>query len=171
MHQPPDGAAFDIVLLAHVACVVVGFVTSATSAATATRVRRLTAEGFPLPEPLRRYFRPGVNWAGRTVYGIPVFGAALIAMSQGAYALADAWILAGLALFVGLALVAEGVVWPAERRLQDLVAAAGSDDAGPDEASAEARARTAREATLMTRGAMVAMLLLLAGTVLMIAQP
>ena len=62
----------------------------------------------PLPEPLRRYFRPGVNWAGRTIYGIPVFGFALLAMSR-AYALGDSWVLAGLVLFVGVALLAEGV--------------------------------------------------------------
>ena len=99
MHHQPDGAAFDIVLLLHVACVVVGLVTTATAAATATRLRRLLGSPLPLPEPLRRYFRPGVNWAGRTVYGIPVFGFALVAMSQGAYALGQGWVLGGLALF------------------------------------------------------------------------
>ena len=118
MHHQPDGAAFDIVLLLHVGCVVVGLVTAATAAATATRLRRLLGSPLPLPEPLRRYFRPGVNWAGRTVYGIPVFGFALLAMSQGAYALGDGWVLGGLALFAGIALLGEGVLWPAERRLQ-----------------------------------------------------
>ena len=54
-----------------------------TAAATASRLRRLWASPAPLPEPLRRYFRPGFNWAGRFVYGIPVFGFALIAMSHG----------------------------------------------------------------------------------------
>ena len=38
MHHQPDGAAFDIVLLLHVACVVVGVVTTAAAAATATRM-------------------------------------------------------------------------------------------------------------------------------------
>ena len=95
MHHQPDGPAFDIVLLLHVGCVVVGLVTTATAAATASRLRRLLGSPLPLPEPLRRYFRPGVNWAGRTVYGIPVFGFALIAMSQGAYALGDGWVLGG----------------------------------------------------------------------------
>src|ERR1700689_52285 len=120
MHQQPDGPAFDIVLLLHVGCVVVGLVTTATAAATATRLRRLLASPLPLPEPLRRYFRPGVNWAGRTVYGIPVFGFALIAMSQGAY------VLGGLPIFAALVLMGEGVLWPAEQRLQMALAA---DDA------------------------------------------
>ena len=93
MHNQPSGAAFDVVLLLHVACVVVGIVTVATAAATARRLGRLARTAAPLPETLRRYFRPGVNWAGRTIYGIPVFGFALLGMSQGAYALGDGWVL------------------------------------------------------------------------------
>ena len=108
MHHQPDGPAFDILLLLHVGCVVVGLVATATAAATASRLRRLLGSPLPLPEPLRRYFRPGVNWAGRTVYGIPVFGFALIAMSQGAYALGDGWVLGGVAIFAALALVVRG---------------------------------------------------------------
>ena len=83
MHNQPSGAAFDVVLLLHVACVVVGIVTVATAAATARRLGRLVRTAAPLPEPLRRYFRPGVNWAGRTIYGIPVFGFALLGHEPG----------------------------------------------------------------------------------------
>jgi uncharacterized membrane protein len=132
MHNQPSGAAFDVVLLLHVACVVVGIVTIATAAATARRLDRLARTTAPLPETLQRYFRPGVNWAGRTIYGIPVFGFALLGMSKGAYALTDAWVLLGLVLFVAAALLAECVLWPAERRLQHAVAAAGTPPAaGP----------------------------------------
>src|SRR5580704_15232067 len=163
MHQQPDGPAFDIVLLFHVACVVVGLVTTATAAATATRLRRLLGSPLPLPEPLRRYFRPGVNWAGRTVYGIPVFGFALIAMSQGAYALGDGWVLGGLAIFAALVLVGEGVLWPAEQRLQ--VALAADDPAAPQ--GPECPESPDHDATTMTRAAVAALVLLVAGTVLM----
>jgi uncharacterized membrane protein len=161
MHQQPDGPAFDIVLLLHVGCVVVGLVTTATAAATAARLRRRLGSPLALPETLRRYFRPGVNWAGRTVYGIPVFGFALIAMSQGAYALGDGWVLGGLTIFAALVLVGEGVLWPAERRLQVTLAA---DDA-------EAPESLGRDATSMERAAVAALVLLVAGTVLMLAQP
>jgi hypothetical protein len=161
MHQQPDGPAFDIVLLLHVGCVVVGLVTTATAAATASRLRRLVGSPLPLPGPLRRYFRPGVNWAGRTVYGIPVFGFALIAMSQGAYALGDGWVLGGLTIFAALVLVGEGVLWPAERRLQ--VALTADDD--------DATKSLDRDATSMERAAVAALVLLVAGTVLMLAQP
>jgi uncharacterized membrane protein len=164
MHHQPDGPAFDIVLLLHVGCVVVGLVTTATAAATATRLRRLLGSPLPLPEPLRRYFRPGVNWAGRTVYGIPVFGFALIAMSQGAYALGDGWVLGGLTIFAALALVEEGVLWPSEHRLQ--VALAADDAEAP-----ESRVFLRHDATSMSRAAGGAVVLLVAGTVLMVAQP
>ncbi|HVT42579.1 MAG TPA: hypothetical protein VHD39_06300 [Acidimicrobiales bacterium] len=172
MHQP-DGAAFDIVLLLHVACVVVGLVTTTAAVATASRLRRLLQAGGPLPEPLRRYFRPGINWAGRTIYGIPVFGFALIAMSQGAYALRDGWILGGLALFAGAALLAEGVLWPAERRLQRGLAA--GPEPGPVDTTAtpaaEAVPAVEADAKAMGRAAAVTLVLFILGTVLMIAQP
>jgi uncharacterized membrane protein len=164
MHHQPDGAAFDIVLLLHVACVVVGLVTTATAAATATRLRRLLGSPRPLPETLRRYFRPGINWAGRTVYGIPVFGFALLAMSQGAYALGQGWVLGGLAIFAAVALLGEGVLWPAEQRLQAALSAGEAGDAQP-------AASLDHDASAMARAAVAALVLLVAGTVLMIAQP
>ena len=80
-----------------------------------------------MPEPLRRYFRPGTNWAGRTIYGIPVFGLVLIAMSQGAYALGQGWVIGGLAIFAALAYVGEGVLWPAEQRLQVALSRAATE--------------------------------------------
>jgi uncharacterized membrane protein len=166
MHHQPDGAAFDVVLLLHVGCVVVGLVTTTTAATTATRLRRLVRASAPVPEPLRRYFRPGVNWAGRTIYGIPAFGFALLAMSQGAYALGDGWVLGGLALFVVVALLAEGVMWPAERRLQMAVDSAGTTG-GPLPGAGAMEG----DATSMARAAGAALVLLVVAVVVMIAQP
>jgi uncharacterized membrane protein len=166
MHHQPSGAAFDVVLLLHVACVLAALVTTITAAATASRLRRLLGAGAPIPEALQRYFQPGVNWAGRAIYGIPVFGFALLAMSDGAYALGDGWVLAGLVLFVAAAAVCEGVLWPAERRVQTAVSRPGAG-AGP----AEVPGPTAGDVALIARAALVALVLLLAGTVVMVAQP
>src|SRR6185437_10037276 len=173
VHQP-GGAAYDIVLLLHVACVVVGLVTTTAAAATASRLRRVVRSPGPLPDPLRRYFRPGVNWAGRAIYGIPVFGFALLGMSHGAYALTDAWVLIGLVLFVLLALVAECVLWPAERRLQHAVAAAGTPAAGPEPAAPPAAISSGQmttDAARMEQAASVVLVLLVVATILMIVQP
>jgi hypothetical protein len=168
MHHQPDGVAFDILLLLHVGCVVVGIVTTTTAAATATRLRHLLGSSRPLPEPLRRYFRPGINWAGRTVYGIPVFGFALIALSQGAYALGQGWVLGGLAIFATLALVGEGALWPAEGRVQAALSQ-GVDEVGD---GGEVTEQTPdHDATVMSRAAVAALVLLVVGTVLMVAQP
>ena len=168
MHHQPDGTAFDIVLLLHAACAIAGVVTMLTATATAGRLRRLLSAAAPLPEALRRYFRPGVNWAGRTIYGVPVFGFALIAMSQGAYALGAGWILAGLALFAGVVLLGEGVVWPAERRLQAAVSAASEPAPTAAAAAAETMSRDARS---MAQGGGVALVLVVLGIVVMVAQP
>ena len=166
MHHQPSGAAFDVVLLLHVACVLAGLVTTVTAAATASRLRRLLGAGAPIPEALHRYFQPGVNWAGRAIYGIPVFGFALLAMSDGAYALGDGWVLAGLVLFLAAAALCEAVLWPAERRVQTAVSETGAGARSP-----EVPDPTAHDVTLMARAALVALVLLLAGTIVMVAQP
>jgi hypothetical protein len=167
VHHQPDGPAFDIVLLVHVGCVVVGLVTIVTSAATAGRLRKSLATALPLPEPVGRYFKPGTNWAGRVIWGIPVFGFALLAMSQGAYGLRDGWVMGGLAIFVVVALLAEGVLWPAERRLQSALA---GYPGGP-ETGTEPAPSVEHDARLMSLSAKAALVLLIAGTILMVAQP
>jgi hypothetical protein len=179
VHAQPQGPAFDIVLLLHVGCVVAGLATLVTSAATAARLRRLLRAGSPVPESVVRYFRPGVNWAGRVMYGIPVFGFALLAMSQGAFALSDGWVMAGLAVFVVVVLLAEGILWPAERRLQVAVSSAAGDgdgdgdgDAGGDAgAGAVVEPTVMRDAQLMIWSATAALVLLIVGTAIMVAQP
>ena len=164
VHHQPDGPAFDIVLILHVGCVVVGLTTTVASALSAARLRSLLRTAAPLPEGVQRYFRPGVNWAGRTLYGIPIFGFGLLALSHGAYGLHDGWIMGGLAIFVGVVLVAEGVLWPAERRLQlSLVAL-------PDRGAA-AEESVGRDARALELAAGLTLVLLVVGSALMVAQP
>jgi uncharacterized membrane protein len=166
MHHQPDGAAFDIVLLLHVGSAVVGLVSMAAAAATASRLRRTLRVPVPLPEQLRHYYRPGFNWAGRFVYGVPVFGFALIALSDGSYALGDGWILTGVALFAAVALLAEGVLWPTESRLKVAVAALE-----PVAGHHPAAGQMDRDATTVAWAAVAALVLLVGGMVVMVAQP
>ncbi|MGP0032049.1 MAG: hypothetical protein ACLPVF_16285 [Acidimicrobiales bacterium] len=177
MHDQPQGAAFDIVLLLHVACVLAGLATSVAAAATATRLRRHLRSGSPIPDAVLRYFRPGVNWAGRTLWGIPVFGFALLAMSGGVYALSDAWVAEGLAIFVVVAGLGEGVLWPTERRLQRALAERA---AAVEPGGTIGKAGTAGEAgdpslvratTAMSRAGYGAVVLLVLGMVIMLVQP
>jgi uncharacterized membrane protein len=162
VHQP-TGAAFDVVLILHVGCVLVGLATVIAAIAAAGGLRSGPA-GAPPSDAVARYFRPGINWAGRTLWGIPVFGFILLAMSHGAYSLHDGWVAGGLGIFVVLASLGEGVLWPTERRLQR-VAAATTEAAAVDSAVVH------RDAGLMLLVAWSALVLLVAGSVLMLVQP
>jgi hypothetical protein len=163
VHHQPDGPAFDIVLVLHVGCVVVGLFTMVTGASSATRLRKLLVATAPLPEVVVRYFRPGANWAGRTVYGIPVFGVTLLALSHGAYSFSDGWVTGGALILVLVVLVGEGALWPAERRLQQALVAGGG--------AFGAVAPALRDAKLMERSAAAVIVLLVVGSALMLAQP
>jgi hypothetical protein len=164
MHHQPDGPAFDVVLLLHVGCVVVTLVTLVAGLASAARLRTVLRASAPLSDPLLRYFRPGVNWAGRSIYGVPVFGFLLLALSHGAYSLRAGWVMSGLVVIIVAVLLTEYVLWPAERRLQvSLVPLPGG--------ATPAGEAVQRDAGLMAWSAALTLLLLVAGTALMVAQP
>jgi hypothetical protein len=171
-HHEPTGAAFDIVLVFHVICVLVGLGTVVASAVQAGRLRR--AGAGPVPPGLRAYFAPGVNWAGRSLYGVPVFGFALLGMSGGFFHLADGWVLWGLVLWVLAVFGAEWALWPAERRIQVALAAAGDpvhvNPSAPGVLPAVAGQVAAECRTIVWVGSGLAAALLLAGF-LMAAQP
>jgi len=159
-HHPPPGAGFDLLLLAHVACVIVGLGAIVVSGIQALRVLALPA-GSPVPPTLLRYFAPGVNWVGRTLYGVPVFGFALLAASGGAFDLGDEWVVLGLTLWGVAALCSEGLLWPSERRIQ--AALAGPEAPPPAALRSAARTIAALAALLVV--------VLITATVLMVAQP
>ncbi len=136
----PTGPAFDIVLLLHIGCVLIAIVTVVISAAQAGRLRGLGladpsrdpdlwAESPP-PAELLRYYRPGPNYAGRVIWGVPVFGFILLGLSHDYYRFGEAWILIGLAIFIVVALLGEVFLWPTERRLQRLVDVTVTEAAG-----------------------------------------
>ena len=182
----PTGAGFDLVLLAHVACVVVALVSVALSGVQAARLLVL-ATGTRPSAGLVRYYAPGVNWPGRAVYGVPAFGFALLGLSHQAYGIGDGWVLSGLVLWVGAAVLAEGVLWPAERQVQAGVAlaegmaeaavgrvpgpvadpAAGGLDGAPDRAAADVR----RSCRVVVASAATVVAILMVAVVLMVAQP
>ncbi len=111
------GPGYDIVLLAHVLAVVAAFGAVAVAGAYAVVVSR----PGPIPESVVRYYRPGVNWAGRVLFAVPVLGLVLMAMSNGDWTFSDTWIAIGLVLWVVAASLAEMALWPSERRLQEAV--------------------------------------------------
>jgi hypothetical protein len=123
------GAGYDIVLLAHVLSAVVGFGAVGVAGASAM----LLGRRMPPSDAVVRYYRPGINAAGRTLFLVPVLGCALIGMGQGAWSYSDGWVIAGLILWTMAAVAAELWLWPAERGLQRLLACEDttSVDLGP----------------------------------------
>lgn len=159
-HHHRLGAWFDLLLLAHVACVIVALGAVVVSGVQAVRI--LTLTGSPFPPTLRRYFAPGVNWVGRTLYGVPILGFALLATSGGVFDLGDDWVGIGLALWAAAALCSEAFLWPAERQIQNVLA--GSADP-PVPSTLRAPAQT------IAAMSVVLVVVLLTATVLMVAQP
>jgi hypothetical protein len=148
-------AAYDVVLLAHVLSALVALVVVAVAGGSALQLGR----SGPSTDALRRYYRPGTNWAGRTLFLVPILGVALIAMSGGDWSYSDDWIVIGLAVWSAAALLGELVLWPAERRLRAGVAR------GERAAALSAECRRAAGASLAV------CVLLVAATVVMVAKP
>ena len=94
---------------------------------------------------------------------MPLFGFALLGLSSRAYRLDDGWVLWGLVLWVVATLGAEGLLWPAERRVQVLLSAERAVG------SAAPELRQACLTVCLTAGGLAAVLVL--ATVLMVAQP
>ena len=105
---PSHSAAYDLVLLAHLLSALVGFGAVVVSGAFAV----VLARSGPESEALSRYYRPGVNWAGRVLFLVPVFGAILVLISKGAWSFSDRWVAIGLVLWVVVAFGAEMALWP-----------------------------------------------------------
>jgi hypothetical protein len=158
--RTPTGPAFTVVLIGHVAVVLIGLVTLVAGGLSAARL--LLANGRELPPSVRSYFSPGVNWAGRVLYLVPVFGAALLAMSHGADRVGDAWVLEGIGLWAGAVTLAEGFLWPAERRVQRALEAGDGAGAGSDVRKA------CRQICAAAAGASA---LVVAAMVVMVARP
>ncbi len=142
-------------------CAVVGFGAVVLTGLQAARARR--GPSAPGAAAVGRYFRPGTNWAGRVVYGVPVFGFAAVAASGGAWSTGDAFVVAGLVIWLASATLAEAVAWPGERRIQMLVTEGWADAGRTGELDRTCRrVMTAASAT----GA-----LFVAAVVVMVARP
>lgn len=175
---PPTGAAFDIVLILHVGCLLVGLASVLTTGIQAWRARGGPDDaGSPS---VARYFRPGINWPGRVLYLLLVFGFVLVAMSRGVYGFGDAFVQVGLVLWITAVATAEMVVWPGERTLQAIVSGHGAAHRparGPIEGDRESPLRWAatgearRVATRVALSAWAVCAVLVAATVVMVQKP
>ncbi|HXQ60340.1 MAG TPA: DUF2269 family protein [Acidimicrobiales bacterium] len=161
VHSVPTGAGYSVLLLLHVGCAVIGFGAVAVTGVQARRARR-GPEG-PGADGVRRYFRPGVNWAARALYGVPVFGFALVSASAGAFSSGDGFVVIGLGLWALSAVAAEVVLWPGERRIQTVVSGGWEASASDERFDSQCR-RVSGAATALS-------LVFLAAFVVMVGKP
>jgi uncharacterized membrane protein len=159
----PHSANFDLLLIVHVATALLSFGAVVTSGVQAARLRRSGGAGAGLG--VRRYFAPGINWAGRVLYGVPLSGFALLGASAGQFGPGEGWVVTGLVIWGLSALLAELILWPAERRIQGLLADA--IDAEPD----RARPGLRRECRAVSAAAGALGVAFIAAIVLMVARP
>jgi hypothetical protein len=166
----PTGAAYDLVLIGHVLCALAGLVTTAVSAVQATRLAGALAPSAaaPVPAGLRNYYVPGPHLAGRLLYGVPVFGGALLALSHGIFGLQDAWVESGIVLWIAAIVVCEAAVWPGENELGAHVGPAAPP---PDPGPAALGPDPARAARRVAGSAWTVVALLVVATGCMVLQP
>lgn len=150
---------YDIVMAAHVLAALVGFGALGSTGAYAAAARRVS-DPFSTAS-LARYFAPGANRAARAILLVPLLGGALLALGHGRD-VGRAWPWIGLASWTTAAAVASALLWPAERRIQQLLAGAATPEASAALASAARRAE---------RAAAVTSLLFVVAFVVMIWQP
>ena len=158
-----NGTAHGALVVLHVVSAVVGFGAVAVTGAYAAAAR---ASPDPLGEvPLIRYFRPGTNWAARTLLVIPVFGMALV-FSGHRSTVSEAWPWIGLGLWVVACGLASAVCWPAERAIQLWLAGRPDPNRGAVDLAGFRRACARAEWS-----AAAVSVCFVAAVVIMIAQP
>lgn len=167
------GPGYDVLVVLHVLSAVIGF---GAVGATGTYAGRARSVAEPRNDAnLRRYFRPGTNWAERVMLLTPVLGAALL-FGGDRSAVSQLWPWIGLGCWVLAAGVASAWSWPAERRIQAWLAAGA--DSGRSAAGAESGRSAASElgqfrdaCRVVQRGAFAIAVLFLVAVVVMIGQP
>lgn len=169
-----DSALYQVVLVAHILCAVVGFGSILVTGGYAGAARRGSAETSDtgqVSDGVRRYFRPGPNVASRFIYAVPVLGLAMAGMGGGGD-FGQSWLWVGTGLWLLAAGLAAGVVWPAEARMSSLVTAravgAAAEQAG---AAAELSGAVAQVGQRASRAAAVTDLAVVAAFVVMVARP
>ncbi len=181
----PNDALYQVVLVAHILCAVVGFGSIAVTGEYASAARRTSSAG-QVSDAVHRYFRPGPNLASRFIYAVPVLGLVMAGFG-GAGDLQQSWLWLGTGLWLLAAGLAIGVVWPAEAHISSLVSdesfvpagpgwgAAGTEFGEPGEVvgggEAVVRAAIARASRRASGAAAVMDLAVVAAFVVMIARP
>ncbi len=155
--------AYDILLIAHIACAFIGFGSIAVSSLAARRGR---SSADPASEPwVVRFFREGTDWPGRLIFLVPLFGLAML-FGGDRTDISKVWPWLGLGLWTVAVGFSTGLGWPAEADAQrSLAALCDGDDAEGSLSSFRAAC------TRMERSTQVATVCFVVAVALMLWQP
>jgi hypothetical protein len=157
--SPPRSTVFDLVLILHVGAVVISVVTvGALYAATMP----LNKVGATWPSSSVRFFGSAHEVAARSLYLIPLTGFLLLGVSQGHYDVSNGFVVAGLVLWVLAMMLGEGLVFPRRNRIHRMLQL---------DVDGDRLKEVARDAGALRWGVDGVLLLVVAGVVVMVAQP
>ncbi|NNN20271.1 MAG: hypothetical protein HKL84_10555 [Acidimicrobiaceae bacterium] len=146
---------YDVLLLAHIVCALGGFGANGLAGFYASQL-------YPRPsEAATRYFGSPRFLAEKLIYLVPVFGLILIGISRGPSELAKPWVLIGIAAWIAAVAIAHSVVWPAERRVSQLINT--PENEGEIQALGKRLARGAMALNLIFVTALVVMIIQIGG--------
>ena len=112
MRHAVNSPLYAVVTAFHVLAAVVGFGALGVTGTYAHAARRAASPSSVAS--LGRFFRPGRNWAARTVFVVPVLGGLLLALGHGQDGVRlFPWL--GLGIWTAAVGVASAAMWPAER--------------------------------------------------------
>ena len=103
---------FDVLLVLHVVCAVVGFGSVAISGVYGAAIRHPDQRASR--EETTRYFHSR-GWAELLILAVPVFGVAALALRPSGADFGDVWVIAGLVMWMAAAVALIVVVRPAEK--------------------------------------------------------
>jgi hypothetical protein len=158
---PPQSVLFDVLLIIHVLVAVLSAITAGALYGAAASLDRCS-EDEPWPSKSKRFFTPGPEIAGRSLYGIPLTGVLLVLVSQDHYSLATGFVGVGIALWLGAVALAELFVFRPAAKIRTLIA----------RQEMAVSVAVLRPLTVRMRwGVDGVILLLIAGAIVMVAQP
>ena len=161
-------AGYNIFVLLHLVCVIVGYGAVAVDSLATTQQRRFAgAEAHAVAQ---AGYGTSAKLATRFLYGVPVFGIVAVALSKGDVSMGEGWVSAGLALWVVSLSVLHAVVIPARRRSLMLLGELAGLRAGGDERPPQLR-QLAGLGRRVSRGNAVVHLIALAALVVMVWKP
>ena len=157
----PRSTVFDLVLIVHIAAVVVSLVIMVAMYAAAISLGR-GVPGRAWPGGAVRFFSPGREVAGRTLYLIPLSGIVLVLVSHESYTFSTSFVVSGSVLWLIAIVVAEVMIFRSASRLRLLI----SRQSVVPEVT-----QWSRPVSLLRWGIDAVVVLLILGSILMVAQP